>query len=141
HAIKPAVQFEKLCRGEPIVETKMFRKKTNFAASLDVANRAAQNLRFAARGKYQAQQHFYGRTLAGPVWSQETENLTPGNIEGEVSHGHFPAENLAQPAGSYGKVGRSDYLHRSIDQRSEAARLKASDELPCPPSEWITPLL
>src|ERR1700756_4062868 len=74
HAIKPTVQSEKLCRGEPIVETEMFGKKTNFAACLDVADRAAKKLGFAARGKYQTQQHFHRRTFTGAIWSQETEN-------------------------------------------------------------------
>ena len=58
HAIKPAVQFKKFRRGEPIVEAKVLGKKTNFAARLHVASRATQNLSLATGGEYQAQQHF-----------------------------------------------------------------------------------
>src|SRR5215813_3268981 len=109
--MEPTVQFEKFRGGQPIVETEMFGKKTNFAARLDVADGATQNLGFAARGKYQAQQHFHGRTLTRAIWSQETENLTPGDIEGEVSHCHLAVEDFTQPTGADGKVGRSGHLH------------------------------
>src|SRR5579864_1540306 len=108
----------------------MFGKKTNFAACLEVSDRAAKNLRLAACREYQSQQHFHRRALTCAIWSQEAEDLTPGNIEGEVPDGHFAAEDFAQPTGAYGKVGKSGRLHRSADQRSEAARLKASDEFP-----------
>ena len=135
------MQLQKLCRGEPIVEAKMFRKKTNSAASLDVADRTAKNLRLAACGQNQAQQHFHRGALTRTIRSQEAEDLTPGNIEGEVSDCHFAPENFAQPVGAYGKVGRSAQFQLSVDQCSEAARLKASDELPWPAREWITPFL
>jgi hypothetical protein len=108
----------------------MFGKETNFAACLDVSYRAAKNLGFAACGEYQAQQHFHRSALTCAIWSQEAENLTPGNIEGEVSDCHFAAEDFAQPTGTYGKVTISAHLDLSTDQRNEAARLKASDELP-----------
>src|SRR5262250_2596422 len=108
----------------------MFRKKTNFAACLDVPNRAAKNLGHTACGEYQAQQHFHRGALTCAIWSQKAEDFTPGNIEGEVSDCHFAAEDFAQTAGAYREVRRSAHLHLPSDQRSEAARLKASDELP-----------
>jgi hypothetical protein len=87
-------------------------------------------LSFAACRQYQAQQHFHRSALTRSVWSQEAEDLTSENIEGEMSDSHFAAKDFTQPTGAYGKVGRSGHLHRLADQRSEAARLKASDEFP-----------
>ena len=130
HAIEPTVHFEKFCRRQPIIEAEMFGKKTNFAACLEVSDRAAKNLGFSACGEYQAQQHFHRSALTCAVWSQEPKDLTPRNIEGEVSDCHLAAEDFAKPTGTDGQVRRSDHLHLSTDQRNEAARPKASDELP-----------
>src|SRR5207244_373792 len=103
---------------------------TNLASCLDIADRAAKNLRLAACRENQTQQYFHRSALTRAVWSQEAEHLTPGNIEGEVSDCHFAAEDFAQPTGAYGKIRSSAHLRLSADQRSEAARLKASDALP-----------
>src|SRR5205823_9603752 len=101
---------EELRRRQPIVEAEMFGKKANFPSCLDVTDRAPEDLRLAAGGKYQAQQHFYRRALACAVRAQKTENLTPGNIEREVSDCHFAAEDFAQPTSVYGKVRRLGHL-------------------------------
>jgi hypothetical protein len=108
----------------------MLGKKTDSAACLDISHRAAKNLRLAACGEYQAQQHFHRGALTCAIWSQKTEDLTSRNIEGEVSDCYLAAEDFSQPTGVYGKVRSSAHLHLLIDQGSEATNLKASDELP-----------
>jgi hypothetical protein len=130
----------------------VLRKKANFAARLDVARRSAKNLSFAARGEYQAQQHFDGGAFTRTVWSQKAKDLTPRNSEGEVSDCHFAAKDFAKSTGADREIVGLAHVYRFIgikpsvsinemDQRNEAASARASDELPCPAREWITPFL
>src|SRR5262245_11302036 len=133
HAREPTVHCEELCRSEPVVEAKMFGKKTNLAACLDVAHRPAKNLRLAACREHQAEQHFYRGTLPCAIWSQEAEDLTPRNIEREVSDCHFAAVHLAQPTCTYGKVRRSaHHLCRLINaaKRPDSRHRTSRRDLP-----------
>ena len=47
-----AVESQEFARSEPVVKTKIFRKKTDFAADFDIGKGTAENLRFAAGGLY-----------------------------------------------------------------------------------------
>ena len=89
------MQFEQLRCSQPIIKAEVFGKKTNFATCADVARGTAKNLRLAARGEYQAQQHFHRGALAGAVRPQETEHLTPSHLQSEVSDRHLAAEDFA----------------------------------------------
>src|SRR3989454_6509989 len=69
-------------------------------------------------------------TLTRSIWSQEAEDLTSGNIEGEVSDGHFAAKDFAQPAGAYGKVGKSGHLHRSAESAQRSGQTQGIGRVP-----------
>src|SRR5215469_6744996 len=110
NAIQPSVQFEKFGRGEPIVETEVLGKKPYLPPRFHITGGTTKYLGLAARRKHQPQHHFYRRAFARPVWSQETENLTPRYLQGEISDGDLAAENLPQCARTDGQVEGS--VHR-----------------------------
>jgi len=125
---KLTMQFEKLRGAEPVVETEMFGKKTNFAACLDVADRVTNESRLRCSWE-----------IASPAAFSRTysclRHLVPENQKphpGKQSRVGFctvilPLKTFTQPTGADGKVARSGHLHRS---RINAARRPDSRHRP-----------
>ncbi len=114
-AAEAAVEREELKSGEPVVETKIFGKKSDVAANFDILERAAEELRFATGGFDQAKQHFDGCTFAGTVGTEKTENLTAPDLEGKAANGDLGTELFAKADGFDGQViGRRQRILRQF---------------------------
>ena len=96
HAAEPAVKFEKLCRGEPLIEAKIFRKKSNFAADLHVPGRLPEDEGLAAARIHQPQQHLDGRALAGAVGTEKPKNFAAAYAQRQIPHSDLVAKGFAQ---------------------------------------------
>ena len=84
--------------GQPIVKPKIFRQEADVPADLDVAHRSAEHEGPADGGPHEAEQHLDRRALPGAVWSQEAEDLTPGDGQREVPDGYVGSNTFRKPS-------------------------------------------
>jgi len=128
-AAKTTVEGEELGRGEPVVEAEVFGKKTNFAANFYVGNGEAENLRVAAGGFDEAEEHFDGGAFAGAVGAEKAEDFTTANLQRKPADGDLRAELFAKAAGFYGRVigWRQNVLRQRGARSSRDKALPQSD--------------
>src|SRR5215831_5998470 len=113
HPVKTPVQAKQLRPGQPLIKSKVFRKKTDLATSWHVPAGLPENSRFARGGLHQPEKHFDRRALARPIRPEKAKNLATRDIEREVANGNLIAKNLPQSTRTNGKItGR--WHHRAL---------------------------
>jgi len=113
-ATETAVEREEFRGGKPVVETKIFGKKSDVAANFDILEGPAEELRSTTSGFDQAKQHFDGRAFAGTVRTEKTENFTAPDLEGKAADGDLGTELFAEADGFDGQVSRRQRILRQV---------------------------
>jgi len=113
------MESEEFGSGQPIVEAKIFGKKTDLPADFDIREMAAENLRLAAGGFYQPQEHLDRSAFSGAVGTEKAENLTATHLKRKVTDGDLGAELFAKADGLDGQViGRRQRVLRLLLERA-----------------------
>src|SRR5215469_4970649 len=96
HPTEASMQFQEFSRGQPLIETEIFRQKADFPSHGYVIWRGSQYMRSASTRLHKAKEHLYGSAFPGAIRSQEAEDLTASHSQREVADSHFAPVYLTQ---------------------------------------------
>ena len=91
-------------RSKPVVKPKVFGEKADLATNFDIVERRTENLRMAAGGFHEPEQHFDGSALAGTVGTEKSEDFAATDLERKAAYGNFGAELFAEVGGFDGQA-------------------------------------
>jgi hypothetical protein len=77
----------------------------------------------AAGDALESRQHAQARRLAAPGWSEQDEKLAARDVQGELVHGHHPAEGLADLLERHRCAGRFDRSRHPVTPPSVKPRM------------------
>ena len=96
HAAQSPVKLQQFRRGQPRIETEIFRQEADLASNFDIIGRSAQNKRLPAAGLHKSQQHFDGSAFPRTIGSEETKNFAATHRQSKIAYRNLVPKLLAQ---------------------------------------------